>query len=82
MFDCGACEFRQYVDALDGENADAWRRYAALTAHRWVYDLQAAAWRLDQVFADLDEDDREETMTRVSIIYDAMHPPTEKRRGA
>lgn len=82
MFDCGVCEFRQQVDALDAENAEAWRTYATLTAHRWVWDMQAGPWWLGRVFDGLDDDDRDELMARVSVIYDTLHPPQEKRRGA
>lgn len=82
MFDCEACEFRQRVDGLDAENAEGWRCYAKLTSHRWVWDLQGVNWWLGQVFDGLDEDEREELMARVDVIYDALHPPKGKPHGA
>lgn len=83
MFDCGACEFRQQVDGLDGENAEAWRLYARLTAHRWVWDTQCGPWWAAEIFRDFsDPDERDEMMTRVSMIYDTLHPPQVKSHGA
>ena len=82
MFDCGTCDFRIAVDGLDEENTDAWRCYAKLTGHRWVWDMQAAGWWLAQVFDGLDEDERDEIMARVDVIYDALHPKQETPRGA
>lgn len=83
MFDCAACDFRIAVDGLDAENTAAWQCYAKLTGHRWVWEMQGAAWWLAQVFDGLDDDDRDELMARVDVIYDALHPPKqEKARGA
>jgi hypothetical protein len=82
VFDCATCEFRQQVDALDAENANAWRCYSKMTRHRWVWEWQAGTWWVEQVFTGLDEDERDELMARVDVIYDALHPPQEKRRGA
>jgi len=82
VFDCEACEFRQRVDGLGDENADAWRYYVRLTGHRWLWDMQGADWWLGQVFGACDEDERDDVMARIDVIYDALHPRQEKPRGA
>lgn len=82
MFDCEACEFRQQVDGLDADNTDAWRAYLKLVSHRWVMDMQAGPWWVAQVVARDDEDERDALMTRVSVIYDTLHPPKVTKHGA
>jgi hypothetical protein len=82
MFDCDACDFRCQVDGLDAENAEAWRTYAKLTSHRWVWDTQCGTWWVGELFGGMDPDARDELMERVSVIYDAMHPPQVKKHGA
>lgn len=82
MFNCETCEFKQMVDGLDADNAEAWRCYAKLTAHRWIWDMDAGPWWLGQVFAGCDDDERDELMGRVSVIYDTLHPPKASRHGA
>ena len=82
VFDCETCEFRQQVDALDAENAEAWRVYARLTSHRWVWETQSGPWWVAQVFADYDADTLDEMLARVSVIYDTLHPPKVTPHGA
>ena len=74
-FDCGTCEHRQQLDGLDAENADAWRFYARLRGHRWVWDMDAGAWWLDALCRGMDEDDRDVLFARVNVIHDTLHPP-------
>lgn len=78
MFDCDACEFRQQIDGLDAENDEAWRCYAKVTSHRWLWDMQGANWWLGRVFGELSHEDADELMDRIDVIYDALHPRQEK----
>lgn len=82
VFDCETCEFRCRVDGLDAENAKAWQVYSRLTSHRWVWDTQCGPWWVARVFDGWDVDDLDEMMTRVSVIYDALHPPKAHKHGA
>lgn len=82
MFQCDTCEFRLRVDGLDPDNVAAWRFYAKLTSHRWLHDMQAGPWWLQQIAGGLDEDERDEVLDRIDVIYDTLHPKQEKRRGA
>lgn len=82
VYECETCEFREFCDGLAPENEMAWRAYAQMTSHRWVWDMQAGPWWVQRVIDRVDEDDREELMARIDVIYDALHPPQEKRRGA
>lgn len=82
MFDCETCEFRQRIDGLDADNERAWRTYAHIMSHRWLWEMQAGAWWVTQVLDALDDDERDDILTRVDVIYDTLRPPQEKPRGA
>lgn len=82
VFECETCDFREHVEGLDEDNADAWRCYAKLTAHRWVLDIEAGAWWINRLLGDRDDDECDDLMARVSIIYDTLHPPKAPRHGA
>lgn len=82
VFDCEVCEFRQRVDGLDADNVQAWQTYADIFRHRWVWDVQAGGWWLAKVVDALGEDEQDEVLARVDVIYDTLHPKQEKPRGA
>jgi hypothetical protein len=78
VFDCETCEFRCQVDGLAVENAEAWRTYGRLMAHRWVWDADCGPWWIGEVFRGIDPDERDDLMDRISVIYDTLHPPKER----
>ena len=67
---------------FDEDNEEAWRCYARINSHRWVWDAEAGAWWLQQVLAEYAGEEREDVMSRIDIIYDVLHPPKEAKRGA
>ena len=82
MFECETCEFRQRVDGLDADNQAAWRLYARMNSHRWLWDMQCGPWWLGELFREMDPDDRDDAMERIDVIHDTLHPPKVRSHGA
>ncbi len=64
--------------ALDDANRFAWEVWLQV-AHRIVVDLQAGGYVLSLALADLTPAEALACVDRLSIIYDILQPPPQKR---
>lgn len=69
------------VEALDGlsdENTRAWRLFHTC-ASRFMGETRATGAIIARLTADLDAEDFEDMMRRLSLIYDIHNPPKRER---
>lgn len=69
------------MEGLDADNARAWRLFHQLF-QRFLVDTQSVGGAFLRLTADLDVDDFEDVMRRLSLIYHIKFPPPRPRSRA
>jgi hypothetical protein len=74
-FDCQTCPLAERLEALDAENAEAWRIFGRIYS-RLALDMPGFVEPfLARVLADYDTDDALDLSERLGVIYDVLNPP-------
>jgi hypothetical protein len=73
VFDCDTCPVAQALGDLWPENAQAWDLFKRL-ATRFVVDAGLAASVFQRLTEDLDVDEMQELVERLTVIYDLVMP--------
>lgn len=72
-YNCDRCVVADALAGLDAENAKAWRLFQYLQ-RRFVVEQQALGSVLDRMTRDEEPEQFEDTLSRLSLLYDVMFP--------
>jgi hypothetical protein len=76
QFDCETCPVAQAITTLDADNREAWRLFGTLHC-RFAVDVPGvAAPVLARVMEEKTADEATDLLSRLSIIYEVLHPPS------
>lgn len=74
LFDCETCAISRHLDVLDVDNRRAWDLAQVLFV-RLIADTHALGPVLLRLTPDLDPEDFEQLMRRLTLMYDVLVPP-------
>jgi hypothetical protein len=80
MYNCDECPVADMLAELedDAQNFEAWTLFHRCVT-RFTVDTHIAHVMLEREVAEREKDDAFELMDRLTVLYDSLHPPPEKK---